>query len=367
VKSVVAVAVLVGCGPEHVDTPREVARDTLGGAAGSAGDLETLFRASVVNGGLWFDDPTCTSKFAVPGEVEVADQPAFAKCLAGLHLQSSAREDALGDVTVMTYAPGIEVEARVVQELAGPHLAWIGYASHGPDDPMVPTITSAALESIRLTGDRNGPLDPQLAATLHLDPTPTSHAQYTWIKICLDQTGAIVKTHAGETTSHEALVAFEGAAKAWTFKPFQMNGQPVPVCAMERLAYPPDQGPSVETLPLPPPPTKPGKHEPLVFAAGAKAIEGKRISGNKLIRPDPQTSIAIKSSQRHRSSRVTGSFRVCLDETGHVESVLPLRSTGFANYDRELLAGMQQWIYSPYTVDGQPVPACTGVTFIYMP
>jgi hypothetical protein len=356
--------VLLGCGPEHVATPREVAHETLLGAAGSAGELQTLFHGSVVNGGLWFDDAACASKFS-PGDVEAADQPAFAKCLAGLHLQASAREDALGDVTVLTYAPGIEVEARVVQELDGPHLSWIGYASHGPSDPLVPTITSGALESIRLTGDPNGPLDPQIAATLHLDPTPTSHAQFTWIKVCLDQTGAILKTRGGETTSEEALAAFEAAAKAWTFKPFMLGGEAVPICSMARMAYPSGQAPKVETLPLPPAPSRMGEREHLEFAAGVTVLDGKRISGTRMIHPDAETLAAIKESQRHKSFRVTGSFRVCLDETGHVESVLPAISTGYANYDRELMAGMQQWIYSPYTIGGVAVPVCTHVTFYY--
>lgn len=79
---------------------------------------------------------------------------------------------------------------------------------------MVPTITSASLESIRLTGDPNGPLDPQIAATLHLDPSPTSHAQFTWIKLCLDQTGAILKTRGGETTSALLLANVERVVRA---------------------------------------------------------------------------------------------------------------------------------------------------------
>ena len=62
---------------------------------------------------------------------------------------------------------------------------------------------------------------------------------------------------------------------------------------------------------------------------------------------------------------MTGSFRVCLDESGHVESVLPTTSTGYANYDRELMSTMQGWVYSPYTIDGVAVPVCTHVTFFY--
>ena len=29
------------------------------------------------------------------------------------------------------------------------------------------------------------------------------------------------------------------------------------------------------------------------------------------------------------------------------------------------MATMEQWIYSPYTVDGQPIAVCTAMTFIY--
>jgi hypothetical protein len=63
--------------------------------------------------------------------------------------------------------------------------------------------------------------------------------------------------------------------------------------------------------------------------------------------------------------RLVGSFRICLDERGLVESVLPLRSTGFADYDRKIIANVYQWRYEPYRIDDQVVPVCTGVTFIY--
>ncbi len=87
-------------------------------------------------------------------------------------------------------APPIEGDVRavrltVVQEATDA----VRLELFAANDPMVPTITPEALESIRLTGDRNGPLDPKIASTLGLDPTPTSHAQFTWIKICLDQNG----------------------------------------------------------------------------------------------------------------------------------------------------------------------------------
>ena len=357
--------VVAACGPGLAprDT-RDVGRDSLTSAVGDPRALRELFHGSVVDGGLWFDDAACAKEFGAGEEVPKDRLDAFSYCLAGVHMQPSQRGDELGDVVVMTYAPGIEVEARVVQEEDGPHLSWIGYASRRPIDAMIPTITSAALESIRTSGDPNGPLDPAVAATLELDPTPKSHASYTWLRVCVDETGTLTLAEPYETTSSPASAAFAAAAKKWTFKPFTIHDTVVPVCSMVRMTYPPGQGPADETLPMPPRPTASHKN-PTVFVEGSKSQkmhEGKRISGNKFLRPDDHTKAAI---QKNGGGRVVGRFRICLDENGAPESILPLRSTGYANYDRELIAGMQQWRYEPYVLDGVPMAVCTGVTFIY--
>jgi hypothetical protein len=351
---------LVGCGPGLAKTEPGA---TFADASSDAAKIERLLQQSVTNGGLWFDDATCATKFQKPGDVGPDAFPAFARCLAGLKLQRSAREDSLGDVTVMSYAPGFEVEARVVNENSGPRLSWIGFVSRRAAEEQ-PTITADALEALRLTGDRNGPLDPSLAGALVLDPTPRSKAEYTWLKVCIDDAGAVTSAHPYETTSLAATAAFQDAVKKWTFKPFTIQGQPVPVCAMVRPAYPAMAAPAVETLPLPPPPSRGKRKETIVFAEGAirSFTEGKRIRGEKGIAPDDATKRAIHAAGL---SRLIGSFRVCIDDAGLVESVLPLRSTGFASYDRSILAGIQQWVYSPYSVDGQAVPVCTNVTFIY--
>lgn len=359
------VVLAAACGPGLAprDT-REVGRETLGNAVGDPGELRELFRGSVVDGGLWFADPACAGEFGKGEEVPQGRLDAFAACLVGLHLQPSPREDALGDVIVLDYAPGIELEARVAPEAAGTHLSWIGYASRRSIDALVPTITPAALESVRLTGDRNGPLDPELAAKLEVDPTPRSHAQFTWIRTCIDETGAVTLADPFETTSGKASVAFARAAAQWTFKPFEINGQPVAVCSMVRMSYPPGQAPTVETLPLPPSPSRTRKN-PIVYADGSKEVklhEGRRISGQKLIAPDDRTKTKI---QKSKDGRVTAAFRVCLDENGAPESVLPLKSSGFAEYDSKITYFMNQWRYEPYTIDGVPTPVCTQVNFIY--
>jgi hypothetical protein len=356
---------VAACGPGLAprDT-RDVGRDSLTSAVGEPRALRELFRDNVVDGGLWFDDAACAKEFGAGEEVPKDRLDAFAQCLVGLHLQTSTRGDTLGDVVVMAYAPGIEVEARVMQEEEGSHLAWIGYASRRPVDAMLPTITSAALESIRTSGDPNGPLDPAVASTLELDPTPTSHASYTWLRVCVDETGALTLAAPFETTSSAAAVAFVAAAKNWTFKPFKLHDQPAAVCSMVRMAYPPGQGPAEENLPMPPSMSLSHK-DPIVFVEGSKSgqmHEGKRIAGKKNILPDDHTKTAIEKKHIHQ---VVGSFKICLDESGAPESILPIRSTGFANYDRELLAGMREWRYEPYVLDGVPTPVCTGVVFIY--
>lgn len=357
----VLVAMVVACvrGNTKRDT-RKVGRDALVAAAGDAKALGKLLQGSVVNGGLWFDDATCTATFGTPGEIRSPQLQELARCLVTLRLQASKREDALGDVVVLHYAPGFELEARVIEETSGPRLVWIGYSARREAD-IHPTITSDAVEALRLTGDRHGPLDPAVAATLAADAPLKGN--YTWIKFCLDETGKVTTASSFQTTSVKASDAFSAAAKAWTFKPFTIQGQPMPVCSLAQMAYPPGSGPNVETLPMPPPPPSKGKREPIVFAEGARKLtEGKRISGTRMIVPDDRTKTAIKDAGL---GRITGSFRICLDEDGRVKSVLPMRSTGFADYDRRLMATMQTWVYSPYMINDQRVPVCTAVTFTY--
>jgi hypothetical protein len=266
---------------------------------------------------------------------------------------------------VMTYAPGIEVEARISQEQLGPRLTWIGFESRRAVDAPLPTITPAQLETVRLTGDLDGPLDPREAKVLEVDPTPTSHAEYAWLRVCVDENGAVSLAHTFETTSPAAKKLFEAAAQKWTFKPYMLGGTPTHVCAMERMSYPPGHGPAGETLPMPPSPSR-DKLEPMVFTKDSqrsRLVEGTRIAGNKLITPDDDTWAQVASRDLRR---IQASFRVCLDEAGAVESVLPFRSSGFAAYDRKIMATIAStWRYAPYKIDDVATAVCTAVTFIY--
>jgi len=347
---------LVACGPgvQRRDT-RMIGREALAGAG--ADRLEELMRDEVTNGGIWFDDAECAKQFGVAGPVLRAEVPAFAKCVAKLGMTASKRESALGDVVIMEYAPGIELEVRVVQSNQGPWLTWIGYATRTSGDLDVPTITKDALERLRLAGDPNGPLDPTVASEL----VEKADGAFSWIKVCIDSTGAVTRTESYETTSDKAGTAFAAAAAQWKFRPFVTRGKPMAACSLARMVFPPGKAEPIETLPMPPPPSQ-SKKRPIVLAKGSKLLEGKRIAGERAIIPDDMTRQAMAEAM---VSKVVGTFRICLDETGHPESVMPMRSTTFAEYDAKILAAMRQWVYSPYQIDDVPVPVCTTVTFIY--
>lgn len=362
------VAALVGeggCGPAlKVPDARAAARTSMTDAAGDPRAVAKLLRDSVTLGYLVFDDPTCAAAFP-PGDVGEARFGELARCLAGLNLRPSAREDGLGDVVVMSYGPGFEVEARILQQASQAQLTWIGLASQHAGGLAAPTLDTAAFEALRLTGERVPVLAAATARAIEaeLSPEDGDDVAEMWLKVCLDETGAITRIDPYAPPSYVAMEAFVAVARTWTFRPFEHVGQARPACSMVRMAHPAAKASPVETLPLPPPPST-SKRLPLTLAQKkfSKLMEGRRIAGEKGIVPDDETKELIRP---YGEQQITGTFRLCVNEAGRVESVLPLRSTGFPGYDRDLLAGMAQWIYSPYKIDDEPVPVCSSITFIY--
>ena len=330
---------LAACGSSSI--LREVKRTPVGM---TTVELEKLMGTSVTNGGLVFDDPACTFP---AGPVPPAKVSAFAKCVGALHLEASDREDDLGDVLVLRYAPGFEVEARIVEEPTGPHLTWIGYSARRAGDPDVPSITKEALEGLRLSGELHGGIEvPGLEAE-----------EATWLKYCLDASGAVTKVEDFETTSLAAAKAFIALAQTWKFRPFVTRGKPMAVCAMVKLSQP--LSTATEVLPLPPPPSRNNKTPVVVPTA---LLENNRITGSIAIPPDDLSK--VKMAERHMSA-VRGTFRVCLDETGTPESILPLRTTGLPEYDTKIQLQMHDWRFKPFKVDDQAVPVCMRVSFKY--
>ncbi len=353
--------VVVATGCATAPPAKDVETNVLVSASTDAAALAQLFQHDVVNGGLWFEDPDCLRQFPVAAEIHDDKIAAFAKCVSALHLQPSTRKDPLGDVIVMTYPPGIEIEARVVPDTNGWHLSWIGYESRRDNADALPTISPAILETLRIAGDHNGPVGPETAAKLDLDPQ--THDTWTWLKVCVDADGAVTSSHVREAASPNNARAFAAAVATWKFRPFTISGHALPVCAMERLVYPPAPPPAHELLPPALPRSanaQPDQEGPFVLSP--RAVETKRIAGDKLVAPSALTKAEIQSSG---NSRIRGAFRFCIDTAGKVASIELIRSTGFPSYDHKIANSIKHWAYSPFLDDDRPISVCTAVTFIY--
>jgi TonB family protein len=94
---------------------------------------------------------------------------------------------------------------------------------------------------------------------------------------------------------------------------------------------------------------------PIVF-------KGLRISGETQLRP---STVTQGQMIREGTASVHGIVQVCIATDGRVTSATMAASTKYQEYDATLLAGVRDWRYRPYLLDGAPVPACSTVTFNY--
>ncbi|HUH04058.1 MAG TPA: energy transducer TonB [Kofleriaceae bacterium] len=108
--------------------------------------------------------------------------------------------------------------------------------------------------------------------------------------------------------------------------------------------------------PPPPPPNQP-QVVPQV------ALEQQRIAGDKNILPPDEVKLAMK---RASQTRLVTALKMCLDANGVVAPVDVLKSSGHPSYDQLLTTTIERtWKYTPFKINGKPVPVCTAVTFIY--
>jgi len=91
-------------------------------------------------------------------------------------------------------------------------------------------------------------------------------------------------------------------------------------------------------------------------------LRGLRVSGETQIQPSDVLKTQI---EREGKTALSAMFKVCVDASGTVSSVSQLRSTGYASYDDQLVAGIRAWRYRPYTANGVAIPVCGVVTFNY--
>ena len=372
-----------------------------------------LLGESVQSYGIWFADAACAKQFGAPGVVTGPELGAFARCLAGLRLQATTRQPGASDNAILTYDPGIELEISH----SGGRVRWIGFQYQTAADRGRPTLTAQAFEALRKAGKTN--LDDVVGTKLEpvLERAKATSVS-AWVKLCIDDEGSIDhvgvrQTDAPAGQGGKVSMAFEVAIeRGWRFRPFTLRGKAMAVCTMTLLTYPAARAPLIETLPPalqpsfslggedaeakddldgveggdeggldgsvvgvvggisvvpPPPPPPPPPLPPSVSVwqtVSPTLLEGNRIRGDKDIEPDAPTKAQIAKSGK---DRLIGSYKLCIDAQGAVTAVMPLKSTGFSDYDAKLRREMQQWAYRPYTINGKAVPVCTAATFIYSP
>jgi len=344
-------ALLASCGPGLTKPRFDVLAQkfTAAAAAKDAKALRAMMATSVLNGGLVFADATC-SAFATPSDVKGPQLDELARCLAGLGLVESARKDALPDVAVMTYPPGFEVEARLIENPDRVTLAAIGLSARRADE-TAPTISAGTLEQLRIAGSPT-PAIPGTAAVEH-DIEIHDHA-FAWFKVCLDAKGTITQVRPRLATSPGAARALGDAIKEWKFKPFVANDKPIPVCAMVQLADPPMT--AVENLPI----VLPAGTPDMLLVAYTSF--GNLVRGKFEIAPSDDEKLELAKAGQER---IIGSFFFCLDAAGKVTDVKLLRTTGVPSYDQRIETTMRGWEFGPYVDDGKPISPCSVLTLSY--
>ncbi|HEX2692148.1 MAG TPA: TonB family protein, partial [Kofleriaceae bacterium] len=62
---------------------------------------------------------------------------------------------------------------------------------------------------------------------------------------------------------------------------------------------------------------------------------------------------------------VEGTVGLCVAATGSVKEAKMMESTGYGDYDKELLAAVRGWTYPPTPADDTSAPVCSEVEFTY--
>lgn len=296
--------------------------------------------APVGVGGLPAGEAACRA-FATPQQVAAGQLPQLAACLQALHMAPSHRVAALDDEAVLEASGGYELEAR----FAGGALVWIGFEPTGGGIPGGATLTPAALERLRAS-----PAAPMTAAS--------DKREVAILEVCLDPDGkAAVVLRAA--SSVKAGVSMLEQARAWTFKPFAVGGEPTPACAIVGQQTRPSDKPDDDDLANAVPVLPPQSLRSEVFVPDSAL--GPRVAGLTQIVPDDATKTDIAK----KGMQATAVLAFCVDDTGKVGRIGLVRPSGFPRYDAMLTAGISGWKYAPYREDGASARPCALVTFHY--
>lgn len=364
--SMVAVVVLgVGCGAGvasrgsagDLADQTHAAAEALVAAIGAqdVAAIQARLGAPLSVTGLLFTDDACARQFPAAAVLAAGQLPAFAACLAKLPLRASVRRDPMFGIAILEHAPGIEVAARFTATVGGrPRLTSIGFAGARDAAALHVTLSPAGLAALR-TDTSDSALPPQAAELLETERTLLgSERAYAWLEVCLSDSGALQTVAPIEASSPAAVEAFSAVVRTWTFRGFDPGTGPRPACARVLLEHPGDTARAFELLPFP----VPAQVGPLRVASDVLA----RVTGERTIEPDDLDKRRIQDSE---VSAIAGSFWVCIDGTGKVARVDPIESTGITGFDAKIRAALQTWTYKPYAPAGEPLEACTAVSFLY--
>jgi hypothetical protein len=316
-------------------------------ARGNPKAIAAMLDAPIVFGGMWFDEPVCRARFGHAGPVEKGHFDALAKCISALPLAASTRTSPLPVLGVITYGPGIEIEALFAKVGDDVKIKWLGFVSSNGEIDAQPTVTQTALEALREPSELAADVRSALDAERATQPKLTRHTS--WLKVCVDANGAVTSVAPLLATTALAHDTFVAHAKTWRFKPFAIGDKPVPVCSVVHVSYPASEDTEAKLLPYP----LPAKHTSAVVVSFFGM--GKRIEGEPSISTDANGRLL----EKYRVSRVDGHFFYCIDPRGAVSDVTVLHSTRYPLFDEAYQSLVRRWRFEP---SGRAV--CTFVRFV---
>jgi hypothetical protein len=313
-------------------------------------------------GRLWFESASCRRQFPGLAMLSPSEQSSFLACLATLEPSVVAAAPGGGRARLV-YEPGGELV--IGRRLGLGAIEAISVAVTDAHDPAAVPVTHDAL-----AGHRGGAgvVEPEPAVRDDLARAPDAVA-FVELTACVDALGKVdAITVTRSSPAHKSYsAAVVAAVKAWVFTPFRLHGKPVRVCGPQLIAYPPERRALAVATAGPPAASAvpPAALAPAAPVVATTVLEKARISGERNIVPDDNTKLAIARVKGPGTAKLTGIFKLCVDEQGSVASVTQLRSTEFPIYDEALEAAMRAWRYRPVVIQGKPAKVCSAVTFIY--
>lgn len=300
-------------------------------ARGQPVAISAQLQGPVTLGGVWFADERCRADFGQPGPVAPARLPALATCIASLPLTESARDSVTQGLRLVAYEPGLELEVLFARDQPA-QIRYIGFVSRVLAADAAPTITQAAFEA-RLT-------DRALADL---------RGEELWAKVCVDATGSVVSARVDRASAPAVVAPILAQLKQWRTEPFIVDGAPMPVCSVLRIATSPAGSDSyVPRVP------EPGQGDALTVAVAAL---GKATAGTFQVGPS--------DADKNRMARAgvpatTATVRFCVGTDGHVKQAWTAFPSGLPDYDAKLVAAAKTWTYPARTE-----PVCAFLDFVY--